>query len=133
MNRGKTKITTTMPWGLMRAAGSRVLCSDGKIRALHYLASTPDTFFSTPASIRIGRKVVTGYVTGDETVWCENRKTDFRKVYTFRQHTDQRHPGLLPDWPDKLKEPDKHNALIDGAYFCPIAHVLDQYRKDKSL
>lgn len=47
--------------------GGRVMCSDGKVRRLHRIAQTADTFFSIPASVQVwhnGKRVtVTGYVT----------------------------------------------------------------------
>lgn len=45
----------------------RVMCSDGKVRRLHRIAETADTFFSVPASVQVwhdGKRVtVAGYVT----------------------------------------------------------------------
>ena len=60
-----TYLDQAFPWGLF--IGGRVLCSDGKVRALKRIASTADTFFSIPASVEVrrdGRRwTVAGYVT----------------------------------------------------------------------
>ncbi len=96
-NNRRTGLVSTQPWGLHRRTGSRVLCSDGKIRSLAYLATTADTFFSVPAAIRINGKYVTGYVTTDE-VAPESQGYKVRRVATtFRQHDGQTNHDL-PSW-----------------------------------
>ena len=96
----KTSLSTTQPWGLFRRCGHRLLCADGVIRAAE-LASTADTFFSIPASIRIRGKRVTGYATSEES--------EGMRVYTFRSHTchQAEHPQLA--WPACYTE---ENAAI---------------------
>lgn len=115
---GSTRLTVTRPWGFYVTAGSRVLCSDGKVRALHRIAETADTFFSIPASIRIGRKIVTGYVTTQEQSWIRGVKEHepFLCAYTFRQHTEQKHPGLLPPWRSSLDDGENINAMIAACH-----------------
>src|SRR6478735_4937058 len=96
-NNRRTGLVSTQPWGLYRKAGSRVLCSDGKIRALAYLAQTADTFFSVPAAVRVKGKYVTGYVTTEEAS-PESQGYKVRRVATsFRQHDGQAE-GMLPAW-----------------------------------
>jgi hypothetical protein len=75
---GKTYITVTRPWGLNRRSGHRLLCADGKIRAAE-LAAEPDTFFSTPAKIRIKGKWITGYMS------VEDRLGDY-SAFMFNVH-----------------------------------------------
>jgi hypothetical protein len=96
----KTSLSQTYPWGLFRRNGHRLLCADGVIRAAE-LASTADTFFSIPASIRIRGKRVSGYATSDD---CEGVH-----VYTFRPHDRHKleHPQLA--WPVCYSE---ENAAI---------------------
>lgn len=106
----KTGLTTRMPWGLIEARGSRVLCSDGKIRAPHWVASTADTFFSVPASVRVKGKVITGYVT------AENFCGTIDVVTLFRQHDGQEDKGL-PVWPDRLSP--EYETLIRSALGKP--------------
>lgn len=89
---GQTHISTTYPWGLNTRNGHRLLCSDGKIRAAD-LAPTADTFFSTPARIRISGKTVTGYMTVHDA--SRPPYAESRWAFVFRQHTG----GPLPDWP----------------------------------
>jgi hypothetical protein len=86
--KNKTYVTQTQPWGLYTSSGHRVLCSDGVIRACR-LASTPDTFFSIPASIVLNRKRISGYVT--------TREYRGEIVYCFRQLSH--HNDKLPVWP----------------------------------
>lgn len=96
-NNRRTGLASIQPWGLFRRAGSRVLCSDGKIRALAYLAHSADTFFSVPAAIRVRGKYITGYVTTDQTS-PESKGFNVRRVATsFRQHDGQA-DGILPPW-----------------------------------
>jgi hypothetical protein len=84
----KTFVKQTYPWGLFARNGHRLLCSDGVVRAAS-MSSTPDTFFSIPAFIRIKGKTITGYATTEdlngERVWC------------FRHHT--KHSESMPPWP----------------------------------
>lgn len=96
-NNRRTGLVTSQPWGLFRRAGSRVLCSDGRIRALAYLAQTPDSFFSTPAAIRVRGKYITGYVTTDQTSPESTGYRVRRVAHTFRQHDGQA-DGILPPW-----------------------------------
>ena len=56
-----TYLVQSMPWGLYR--GGRVLCADGRVRALARIALTADTFFSVPAAVRVRGRTVSGYVT----------------------------------------------------------------------
>jgi hypothetical protein len=56
-----TSLTQSYPWGTY--VGGRVLCSDGKVRALKRIAPTADTFFSVPAAVTVNGRTVAGYVT----------------------------------------------------------------------
>lgn len=99
---GKTGVTTHYPWGLMAAKGTRLLCSDGVIRAPHRLASTADTFFSVSAAMRIRGKYVTGYMTAEEAFLTQRKPSgemagEYCRAYVFRQHAGQ--GETLPDWP----------------------------------
>ena len=98
LSHGKTGIVCCQPWGLFQRAGSRVLCSDGKIRSLAYLASTPDTFFSTPAAVHVNGKYVRGYVTHQEQGYIKGvKESDFLVATVFRQFDGQ--GDILPPWP----------------------------------
>jgi hypothetical protein len=100
---GQTALACTMPWSLFVRKGTRLLCSDGKVRAVAYLAHTPDTFFSTPAAVVVHkdgkRHYVTGYMTGEDGCVPPNYKTD-RRAHVFRHHNGHEH--LLPAWPQKF-------------------------------
>lgn len=62
------------------------LCQDGnvrKVRARHHVydgSLAADTFFSVPARVTIGKRTVTGYITGREN-------QDGKCPYEFRVHT----------------------------------------------
>ena len=56
-----TFLTVAFPWGIFGTPG-RVLCDDGKLRALVRIAPSADTFFSVPAAVRARGKTVAGYV-----------------------------------------------------------------------
>lgn len=108
---GKTKLNTVQPWGLFTPYGHQVLCADGRIRSCR-LASTPDTFFSTPASIKYKGKTVSGYVTTEE-----EHKAPYRRAYVFRAHTKHLENGTFPfAWPHWLDDAERHLALISAAY-----------------
>ena len=100
---GKTGLNIIRPWGLYRRSGSRVLCADGKIRALAHLKDSPDTFFSIPAAIVAGKKYVSGYVTTEED-------ESGNAAFAFRAHTKT---GFVR-WPDKFTP--EHNALVAKAH-----------------
>ena len=100
---GRTGLNIIRPWGLYRRAGSRVLCADGKIRALAYLGNAPDTYFSIPAAIVAGKRYVSGYVTTEESESGD-------AAFAFRAHT---HIGFA-SWPDRYTP--EHNALVAKAY-----------------
>lgn len=91
----KTFLSQSMPWGLFRRTGHRLLCADGVIRAAE-LAQCADTFFSIPASVRIRGKHVSGYATSDEV--------DGVRVYTFRPF--DKHKPAFPslEWPASYSE-----------------------------
>ena len=94
---GRTRLRVSYPWGLLHRSGSRVLCADGVVRSLAYLAQTPDTFFSVPAAVRVRGRYITGYVTGEET------RDGKLRAHVFRQHTHDREgkpkATPLPLWP----------------------------------
>jgi hypothetical protein len=92
---GKTKIVRSYPWGLNRRSGHRLLCSDGKVRAAE-LAESPDTFFSTPARIRVNGKWITGYMTVENETNEDYTKT--WSAYVFRQHTYHDLNHNMPPW-----------------------------------
>lgn len=98
MKYGKTNLARSYPWGLHHRKGTRLLCSDGKIRAAAYIAQTADTFFSIPAAVRIRGVYVTGYATTDEATHPDDAGRT-RRAYTFRAHTDQPRNPLPPEWP----------------------------------
>ena len=86
-----------------RVSGHRLLCSDGAIRAAE-LAMCPDTFFSTPARVRVRGKWLSGYMT---VLSRDEVSTDLDlATFVFRQHTNGKHASLLPPWPIYDLEPD---------------------------
>lgn len=51
----------TPTWGIY--TGARAMCSDGVGRVVSWIADTADTFFSVPASVKVGGKTVSGFIT----------------------------------------------------------------------
>ena len=98
---GDTQLNTSAPWGFYSRKGTRLLCSDGKVRAVAYLAGTPDTFFSTPAAVRVRGKYITGYMTIEEGLPPSDYKPT-RIAYAFRHHNGQ--ADFLPDWPQRYTQ-----------------------------
>ena len=86
----KTFLSQSMPWGLFRRTGHRLLCADGVIRAAE-LAQTADSFFSIPASVRVCGKRVSGYATCDEIEGV--------RVHTFRAHDCHKPEFPALEWP----------------------------------
>lgn len=56
-----TYLTVMLPWSTY--LGGRAMCSDGKVRAIHHIADTADTFFSVPGAVKVNGKTVSGYFT----------------------------------------------------------------------
>lgn len=56
-----TYLVREYPWGLNVSGAA--MCDDGKVRRLARVAQTADTFYSTPASVRVAGRYVAGYVT----------------------------------------------------------------------
>lgn len=90
------------PWGLMRHQGSRLLCADGKIRAAAYLASTPDTFFSTPAAVKIAGKRISGFMTLTES-FVPPKFDRVRRAFVFVPNADDKN-NTLPKWPGSFSQ-----------------------------
>lgn len=106
-NYGKTNLSHVGPWQIPHRRGSRVLCSDGKIRSLSRVAICADTYFSLPAGIKVKGKYVRGYVTTEE-----EGNAPYRCAYSFRQYNG--HGSALPDWPQSFTP--EHDSLIEKAH-----------------
>lgn len=102
--KNSTTLSRSYPWGINILRGSRVLRSDGKVTSLSRLAQTADTFFSIPASIRVNKKTVSGYVTTEE------HKGEV--VFCFRHHTI--HADKMPSWPQRYTP--EFDALMEKAF-----------------
>lgn len=44
------------------------VCEDGSLRTA-YITDSPDTFFSVPARVNVGKRSVTGFVTVEDDLW----------------------------------------------------------------
>lgn len=97
---GLTHVTQSFPWGLYTRTGHRLLCADGQVRAAS-LASTADTFFSVPASVRVKGWTISGYMTVEEAGEV--------RAYAFRHHTQ--HNDRMPAWPDRFTP--EHEKLLN--------------------
>lgn len=105
-HQGSTVVVSLRPWGVNPPHGHRLLCSDGVVRAAK-MASTADTFFSVPASVRVKGKHVTGYMCGEES-----GAAPYRHAHCFRHHDGQ--ADKLPPWPAKFTP--EHARLIDSVH-----------------
>jgi len=63
-----------------------VLCSDGKRRRAS-CTSHPDTFFSIPATVNVGKRTVSGFV------WISDG------LYSFTRNAEGKNADALPAWP----------------------------------
>ena len=83
-----TYLQYTMPWSLY--VGAAALCPDGKVRKVKRIASTPDTFFSIPASVTYKGKTVAGYLhlknIGDPTNPLEFKDAVIFSPYLYRKN-----------------------------------------------
>ena len=104
-----TVIRVSRPHGMYM--GGKVLCSDGKVRALNRIATASDTFFSVPAQVKVGRKTVSGYVTFETARGLSTPTPDDPVVAKFCAYAYGKNGHLLPGgtWQDDAK------ALQKGA------------------
>lgn len=77
------------PWGFFRGGAAK--CADGKVRRLKRVATTADTFFSVPASVRASGKTVAGYITiecrsGSSVVTDDDPAVVRFRAYTYRKN-----------------------------------------------
>lgn len=100
----RTGLVYRMPFGIFQRSGSRVLCGDGKIRSLAYLAKTADTFYSVPAAVRIGGRYVSGYVTTFEASPSSQGHKVSRTASIFVPLSSQSGKHSLPEFPDRFSD-----------------------------
>lgn len=84
-----TYLDVRYPFGFY--IGGAALCSDGKVRKLKRISDTPDTFFSVPASVNVGRRTVSGYITTDDD--ADGNPTIYFIAYSYGKNGDTL-PGL---------------------------------------
>lgn len=90
-----TYLTVGYPWGLYSLPG-RVLCSDGKVRALARISETADTFFSVPAAVKVKGRTVSGYVTMETRDGFSTATEEDPVVVKFVAFSYGRNGHLLP-------------------------------------
>lgn len=74
-----------------------VLCGDGKRRTVRFRASGPDTFFSIPGSVKVGRKTVSGFVT--HWTFEDAERGDTVSVLVFVPYKYLKNANVLPPLP----------------------------------
>ena len=89
-----TYLVQSFPWGFY--SGGQALCSDGKLRRLKRIASTADTFFSVPASVNVGKRTVSGYVTVECRSGSSVETDDDPAVVKFIAYSYGRNGDALP-------------------------------------
>jgi hypothetical protein len=93
-----TSLVQSYPWGTYH--GGRALCSDGKVRRLHTIAQTADTFFSVPATVQVSRDgkryTVAGFITVETLGGSSIESADDPAVVKFVAVQNRRNHHLLP-------------------------------------
>lgn len=82
-------------WGFTGSKITNVLCSDGKFRTFTASAEA-DTFFTTPGSIKVKGKSVSGFVWHDNMIWDEAEFPD--GLWKFTAYGFKKNGHLLPEW-----------------------------------
>lgn len=101
-----TYLLVSYPWGVNHAGAA--MCPDGIVRRLARIAQTADTFFSTPAAVRVRGKYVHGYVTVETAEGWSTATDKDPGVLKFCPHTTGKNTlaafNGLPRWraPDKF-------------------------------
>lgn len=72
------------------------MCSDGKVRKLARISETADTFFSTPAAVRVTGKTVAGYVTVESEQGYSTTSGADMPVLKFVAYQYRKNHALLP-------------------------------------
>jgi hypothetical protein len=86
-------IVRSYPWGL-NVSGT-ALCADGKVRKLARIAETADTFYSTPASVRVRGRFVAGYVTVETRAGMSTATLEDPAVLKFHAYTYCKNHSLI--------------------------------------
>lgn len=90
-----TSLTQRYPWGLFVKA--RALCADGVVRSTSRIASTADTFFSVPASVKVKGRTVSGYVTVTTVSGSDVPTDDDPALVRFHAYTYGKNGHLLAE------------------------------------
>jgi len=89
------------------------MCSDGKVRKLKRLASLPDTYFSRPASVDVGGKTVSGFVTLETEEGLSTETEADSAIVKFVANTYGKNHALLPRGSWKRPEQERAQSLGD--------------------
>ena len=89
-----TELRATGPYGLLHKG--RVLCSDGRVRALKRVSPTADTYFSVPAAVKVKGRTVAGYVTVETVQGFSTPDDNDPAVVKFIAYSYRKNGGLLP-------------------------------------
>ncbi len=78
-------------------SSGKALCSDGKVRAIRFQnGGIADTFFSIPASVKVGGKTVSGFVMVETLEGFSTETKDDPAVVKFIAYTYRKNGGELP-------------------------------------
>lgn len=94
-----TFLILDMPFGFYQ--WGKVMCSDGKVRALKRISATADTFFSVPAAVSVRGRTVSGYVTVETVSGNSVATADDPAVAKFIAYEYGINHDMLPggSWP----------------------------------
>lgn len=76
--------------------GGRAVCADGQLRTLHPSTDgIPDTFFSIPMFVYVGKVRVYGYATVETVAGYSTATEEDPAVVKFRAYTYRKHHALV--------------------------------------
>jgi hypothetical protein len=110
-----TSVTQSYPIGTYRAA--RVMCSDGRVRAVKRIAATADTFFSVPCAVTVTGRTVSGYLTVEARSGSSVTTDDDPAVVKFIAYDYGRNADRLPTGPWRSDRPATPTVAACASYY----------------
>jgi len=89
-----TSVTVAYPFGFFVTATA--MCCDGVVRKVTRISETSDTFYSTPAAVRVKGKHVSGYITFDTADGFSTETDDDPVMVKFIAYSYGKNGNLLP-------------------------------------
>lgn len=114
----RTWLTWAGLWERMVAGAA--MCPDGKVRRLTRIGE-PDTWFSRPASVRVGGTTVSGYIVVESRDGYDTPTDDDPAVVKFRPYLYRRNWRMVmtPHQVNELSDFDPRGTRHDPAQYDP--------------